>query len=351
MELPDMSFDEWAAEYRETHKDTTILSNHRRATLSEVAHYYQDYVKSKKLEENFVPYTKVLSIRRLKGRRVINDESGEPEIPCQRCCKLEGENLFEVKGEHIDPFCGCRQKFTVLSPNVVLATGMMGKPNRLNVPGDDFRYVRYDLKYLESAIQEGDLSSQSYPVLVIGSGLSAADAILMARNAGVPVVHVFRRSPRDPAITLSKLPKVVYPEYYRVLQMMRGEVKEEGYTPLSKHRAVDFGRDLMVTLAGNDSTQRLAVSMVTVLIGAKPDLSFLPREGVSLGEESNDINCKSNPVSVDPFTMETDAEPGLYAMGPLIGDTFVRFASGGALAIASHLSKKKCCQNSCCMDS
>ncbi|XP_041453968.1 oxidative stress-induced growth inhibitor 1-like [Lytechinus variegatus] len=351
MEMPDMSFDEWAAEYREIHKDTMVVNNQQRATLSEVAHYYQDYVKTKKLDDNFVPYTKVLSIRRLKGRRVINDESGEPEIRCQRCCKLEGENLFEVKGEHIDPHCGCRQQFTVLSPNVVLATGMMGKPNRLNVPGDEFRYVRYDLKYLESAIQEGELSCQSYPVLVIGSGLSAADAILMARNAGVPVVHVFRRSPWDSAISLSKLPKVVYPEYYRVLQMMRGELKEEGYTPFPKHQVLDFSRDFLVTISGSDVTQHVAVSMVTVLIGAKPDLSFLPGGGVSLGEESSDINCKNNPVSVDPITMETEAEPGLYAMGPLVGDTFVRFASGGALAIASHLVKKKCCQNSCCMSS
>ncbi|XP_071488347.1 oxidative stress-induced growth inhibitor 1-like [Diadema antillarum] len=349
MELPDMSFEEWAAEYRETHSETAAKTSHRRATLSEVAHYYDAYVKKKKLVDYFVPYTKVVSVRRLKGRRVINSESGEPEIRCQRCCKYQGENLFEIKGVNVNPGCGCKQSFTVLSPNVVMATGMLGKPNRLNVPGDDFRYVRYDLKYLESAIQEGDLSQNSYPVLVIGSGLTAADAIIMARNAGIPVVHVFRRSPRDSAITLSKLPKVVYPEYHHVLQMMRGEIQEEGYTPLPKHRVLEFGKELLVTIEGDDSTQRIPVSMVTVLIGAKPDLSFLPQDGLHLGEEREDISCKQNPVSVDPYTMETLQEPGLYAMGPLVGDTFVRFAMGGAMAIASHLSKSpwdgSCCSN------
>ena len=126
--------------------------------------------------------------------------------------------------------------------------------------------------------------------------------------------------------------------------MMKGEVIEEGYTPLPQHRVVEFGRDLYVTLANDDSKQRIAVSMVTVLIGAKPDLSFLPEGGNNLGEESSAINCKNNPISVDPFTMETEAEPGLFAMGPLVGDTFVRFASGGALAIAGHLLQKNHCQ-------
>lgn len=33
--------------------------------------------------------------------------------------------------------------------------------------------------------------------------------------------------------------------------------------------------------------------------------------------------------------------PGLYALGPLVGDNFVRFIIGGALAITSHIYKQK----------
>lgn len=45
---------------------------------------------------------------------------------------------------------------------------------------------------------------------------------------------------------------------------------------------------------------------------------------------------------MDPFTNKVlGAEgPGLYAMGPLVGENFVRFLKGGALAIASDLAKR-----------
>ena len=32
---------------------------------------------------------------------------------------------------------------------------------------------------------------------------------------------------------------------------------------------------------------------------------------------------------------------GLYAMGPLVGDNFVRFLQGGALGITSHILRKR----------
>lgn len=48
------------------------------------------------------------------------------------------------------------------------------------------------------------------PVLVVGAGLSAADAILMARSKGLPVVHAFR------SVHQTQLPAVMYPEYHEV---------------------------------------------------------------------------------------------------------------------------------------
>lgn len=46
---------------------------------------------------------------------------------------------------------------------------------------------------------------------------------------------------------------------------------------------------------------------------------------------------------MDPFTSQVIAAegPGMYAMGPLVGENFVRFLKGGALAIASDLSKRQ----------
>jgi hypothetical protein len=60
--------------------------------------------------------------------------------------------------------------------------------------------------------------------------------------------------------------------------------------------------------------------------------------GVGFGEDSaKPIDCKSNPLAVNKFTNELLNVPGIYAMGPLVGDNFVRFIAGGALSISSAL--------------
>lgn len=84
------------------------------------------------------------------------------------------------------------------------------------------------------------------------------------------------------------------------------------------------------------------ISKALVLIGAHPNLSFLADNGRSLGVNPEEpITCRRNPVEVHPFTNRVVAAdgPGLYAMGPLVGENFVRFLKGGALAIASDLAK------------
>jgi len=50
---------------------------------------------------------------------------------------------------------------------------------------------------------------------------------------------------------------------------------------------------------------------------------------------------RTNPVEVDVFTHQTTAVPGLFAMGPLIGDNFVRFIQGGALAMTNFAQQQR----------
>jgi hypothetical protein len=51
------------------------------------------------------------------------------------------------------------------------------------------------------------------PVLIVGAGLSAADAIIAARFRSLPILHVFRKK----AGALGKqLPENMYPEYHKV---------------------------------------------------------------------------------------------------------------------------------------
>jgi len=61
---------------------------------------------------------------------------------------------------------------------------------------------------------------------------------------------------------------------------------------------------------------------------------------VGLGKfEDKSIDNKSNPIEIDDFTYEVIKSPtkGLYALGPLVGDNFVRFVLGGAFGILVHI--------------
>ncbi len=89
----------------------------------------------------------------------------------------------------------------------------------------------------------------------------------------------------------------------------------------------------------------LEVSCVLVQIGSRPSLSFLPHCGRHIGVVPGmHIDSKHNPIDIDPYTYQSIHEHGLFAMGPLVGDNFVRFLRGGALAITSHLHRKRCHQ-------
>jgi len=80
---------------------------------------------------------------------------------------------------------------------------------------------------------------------------------------------------------------------------------------------------------------------VLVLIGSMANLSFLGDTADKLGLTPGLEISKDNPVDVDVFTHQCTTVPGLFAMGPLIGDNFVRFIQGGALAITNYAQQKK----------
>lgn len=120
-----------------------------------------------------------------------------------------------------------------------------------------------------------------------------------------------------------------------------------GYIPLEEHQVTEIDSDGKVRLRGPDSCTRIRVSYVVVLIGSRPNLSFMESSVVSrlAVDDSAHISCRNNPVDVDLFSLESTKERGLYAMGPLVADNFVRFAQGGALAITNNLLHTKLSRN------
>nr|XP_055068189.1 oxidative stress induced growth inhibitor 1 [Misgurnus anguillicaudatus] len=343
MELPGLKLKDWVRDKRRNVRND-------RATPAEIASYYQHYVNKMGLEKRFACGTTVTSVRQVSldsGRTVWKIQG------LQRKSKVgEGQEEAEVP-------------FSVHAENVVLATGTHDIPARLGVEGENLPFVCHSFWELEAAISSGHLDCASEPVLVVGAGLTAADAVLAAHHLNTPVYHAFRRPVTDPALIFNQLPKVLYPEYHKVHQMMsqqQHKVNETvvnlfnhpigspaditcypGYLSFPKHRVVEFKPDGKCVLEGEGGLQTvLQVSMALVLIGSHANLSFLPEGGHSLALDPEEpISCRRNPLDVDPYTYESVKEPGMYAMGPLVGENFVRFLKGGALAIACDIGRKR----------
>uniref|UniRef100_A0A182K1N2 FAD/NAD(P)-binding domain-containing protein n=1 Tax=Anopheles christyi TaxID=43041 RepID=A0A182K1N2_9DIPT len=422
-----------------------------RALISRVAQYYESYVSEMGLARYFMNETIVTTVVPLDGKC----ESVLPERFSKGRWIVAGFNRMTNK------------RFTIVCKNLVMANGASDLANRLGVKGEglEMPWVKYELPHLERALEKYDdqARTQLKPVLIVGAGLSAADAVTICRSSGIPVVHVYRNRTAG----LDKmLPGNVYPEYHEVHKMMKdSNRKHELYTPLPEHTIVDMsigGDSRRVTVQHLKTGERreLDVSYCAILIGSRPDLRFIasltkatgdtsaspvvitcpdsetedetvldhcfgrqpvqpltmwmfteqlltsclgrklywlknmcakckhinltdkPRHhhkqqqqqqhynvlntvhsgaghcqhqqdeklgsnlsaasGMGLGEDpTKPIDCKNNPIDVDKYTnaVVRTSHPGLYAMGPLVGDNFVRFIPGGALCITAALHK------------
>lgn len=418
-----------------------------RALISRVAEYYESYVKDMGLEQNFwndVTVTNVFPVRVHGPQRAL------------KMARWMVVGTRSGKTVHI----ACR--------NVVLANGSSDMANRLGLRAEmlSMPWLKHELPQLEAALEKVPEEERKLmkPVLIVGAGLSAADAVTICRQSGVPVIHVYRSRTAG----LDKmLPENVYPEYHEVHKMMKEPSKSyEYYTPVPEHAIADLHpvpvgpgcHRVRVRHLVTGESRHFDISYCAILIGARPDLRFLHAapllshqavsqvsplmerqpvngsvrensggildcyveedccpenilddarvsrlarqifkifcakcrqcerarrsdykricghnylkcecpgmklkacaEGASrslatsptkfddvalgLGEDpTKPIDGKSNPIAVDKFTNQVLRAPkGMFAMGPLVGDNFVRFIPGGALAITATLHRE-----------
>ncbi|XP_053126360.1 oxidative stress-induced growth inhibitor 1 [Hemicordylus capensis] len=347
MELPDLEFKDWMSRKKRGFRNN-------RATAGDIVQYYQYYVAKKGLKKNFLCETLVTSVKKLsldEGSSYKHQTSRDSSCEWNFLEKpkdgspTDSGSLFQVDGL-VTTISGT-QPFSVHAENVVLATGTYDSPSWLGVKGEQLPFVHHTLSALEEAMKNKEIGMMSDPVLIVGAGLTAADAILFAHHCNIPVIHAFRRRVNDPALIFNQLPKNMYPEYHKVHQMMKEQAVPcpgpyEGYLSLPEHHIVSFTEDRKCIFHDKKGHQKMYnISMAFVLIGSNPNLSYLPNNGMDLAVDCDQpVSSKRNPIDVDPFTYESVHEKGLYAMGPLAGDNFVRFVQGGALAVASSLLKK-----------
>ncbi|XP_055858823.1 oxidative stress-induced growth inhibitor 1-like isoform X2 [Episyrphus balteatus] len=376
-----------------------------RALVSRVAEYYEDYVHRMNLDRFFMNSTNVTFIAPLSADCIKSDKFSDAR--------------WIVTGIEEST----RRTFYFACKNVVLANGVSDLPNRLGLRGEQQRinqtWVKHELRELETALENMPEKERKKlkPVLVVGAGLSAADAVTICRSSDIDVIHVYRSK----SVGLDRsLPESVYPEYHEVHRMMKDPSQTyDCYTPVPEHAISKLTTDAfgchLVTVKNlkTSETTTYEVSYCAILIGARPNLRFIsciskhparkiiplkctyphaeqyqnqmtrklawlknlcekcknfnicdwnrrltPIEhcqrvydnsnnkiydsGIGLGlEPSKPIDSKTNQIDVDKYTNEVQRMPkGLFAMGPLVGDNFVRFIPGGALAITSTLHQE-----------
>ena len=249
--------------------------------------------------------------------------------------------------------CRSGESFVFSAKELVLAVGTADKPRRLDVPGEDLPIVSYGCPSLSLMEDLKDRATEASPLIVVGCGLTAADAVLLALRLKIPVLHVFRRSANDPQLAVNQMPSSVYPEYAHLSRLMSAKRPLDGETRLwdgagEKYVALARHRVLSITFGGcvlqNDMHESVCMrcTHMIIAVGCQPDLSFLPLSCQQLAiDPDKDVNCRNNPIDVDPFTFESRRVPGLYALGPLVGDNFVRFAIGGALGVTQSLLSRQ----------
>ncbi|CAD5125876.1 DgyrCDS14067 [Dimorphilus gyrociliatus] len=314
----------------------TAQNRFQRAVPNDLRRYYKAY--SGLVSDYIRPNTTVTCVERvLDVAHEIDAESGE-QIPCSR--SHFGCHKYDVRGHQTDPLTGKTTSFCYRASYVVLATGQSDIKEKLGVIGEHEDYVVNNVRDVLV-----DFNDSTDPVLVVGAGLSAADSILTLLEAGVPVLHAFRRDPKDRAHILRKVASKAYPEYKKVMSLMKEELRDELYTPLPQHRVLELFSAGHVLLENSNTNHFVRVRKVLVAIGTRPDLSFLPGDGRNLGiVDDAPISVKHNPIDIDPVTHQITRSQGMFAIGALAGDTFVRFIPGAVVAVASHLWHRK--QNS-----
>ena len=389
LDLPIYSFEDWKQEQKTTgeHKSLVGGLENQRAAAKDIAQYYTAYIKKMNLTKSFVNGILVHSIKQnvntfpatavpvsltsvpvsptsvpvsptsvpvsptsvpvsptsvptspTKTVGISND--GAPhgvKCSCDRgvsCPSIaHTPNGWIIRGRYT--CCSKRNGLVVRAKKLVLACGLT-RPKALQVPGEEYRYVIHTLSVLQSKLHS--LKSSDKPVVVVGAGISAADAILMCLRNEIHVYHVFYQSLNDNFI-FTKLPHQMYHEYHRVWHLMQGLESCDYYTALQQHRVKEFRSEGHCILNNNDSDVSVNVSAAIIMIGSQANIDFLPEHIRStLAMELNQpIDSKHNQVDVDLYTSQSERFPTLYALGPLVGDNFVRLVYGSGLACARDI--------------
>ncbi len=189
--------------------------------------------------------------------------------------------------------------------HVIVATGGMAGPRKLNIPGETLPHVTHYFP--------GPHTYFKTKVLIVGGRNSAAEAALRCWRVGATEVALSYRKPgfeferMKPHLSMDLLDRIKKEE----IKFYPGTIPIE-ITPT--HVILASSED---GLTPNGSTIKHETDFVLLATGFEADLSLVERAGVLLVGDA--MSAKHNPE-----TMETNVA-GLYVIGTAVGGTQSRF--------------------------
>ncbi|KAI2790670.1 hypothetical protein POX_c03516 [Penicillium oxalicum] len=212
-------------------------------------------------------------------------------------------------------------------------------------------------------------STPTIPLLVIGSGFSAADTIISA-SADQKILHVFKWSPEDRPSPLRGCHQHAYPEYAGVYRLMkraalasrlnktpqRPNARRASSMPFLESRnwdgvyeglpnveivdvAVKEDSALVTFRCEDGSKLTRSVRGLVYAAGRRGTLDYLDpklRTEVLNPDEADDVVISGQTLRAKALE-DLQVAPGVYIIGSLTGDSLVRFAYGGCVVTAGHL--------------
>ena len=212
--------------------------------------------------------------------------------------------------------------------------------------------------------------SPQCPLLVIGSGFSAADVIISAAPSQ-KLIHVFKWAPETSPSPLKACHQQAYPEYAGVYRHMKLAALSSSTSkdPRPKARrtlsAFDMARDwssvyeglpntaiIDVRVDGTTAIVRLQASDGTVferligglayVVGRRGNLNYLVEElRQEVWPASHSGELLSGSTLRDRMSEDLEIAPKVFCTGSLTGDSLIRFAYGSCVFAASRILHTK----------
>ena len=221
---------------------------------------------------------------------------------------------------------------------LILANGrMMPKSLKINGENNNPNVSHTTAQAIQniSHLKPGD------SILVIGTGLSAADTMMDAMRRKLKVTHILPREhtrleakyrPNQSYNPMKSLSPESYKEHHALAELISGKAESEHYQQLINHQLLEIRNDTCILRTGKEEEITQKFDHYAILIGSAPDFSFM--------KNANGTLLDFDAEELEPETMETQIS-NLFLAGSCTGEKFQRFSLGHSVSVAETIKDRE----------